>query len=98
MKILNTIFALVLVLAWSGCNAGPLNPLTKEKLDKIEDGMSATQVKTILGIPNETKDEPIPIVGGTKSTYIYTHDNDRAVIILKNGTVQSKEGHFSKDK
>lgn len=69
--------------------------LTQANLDKIQDGMSATEVKTILGSPTDSKTEPIPIVGGTKTTYVYTNKEDRVVIILKNDTVQSKEGHFS---
>lgn len=69
--------------------------LTQANLDKIQDGMSATEVKTILGSPTDSKTEPIPIVGGTKTTYVYTNKEDRVVIILKNDTVQSKEGHFA---
>jgi hypothetical protein len=34
-------------------------------------------------------------VGGTKTTYTYTDDRqDRVVIVLKNDTVQTKEGTF----
>lgn len=69
--------------------------LTQANLDKIQDGMSATEVKTILGSPTDSKTEPIPIVGGTKTTYVYTNKEDRVVIVLKNDTVQSKEGHFA---
>ncbi len=69
--------------------------LTQANLDKIQDGMSATEVKAILGSPTDSKSEPIPIVGGTKTTYTYTNKEDRIVIVLKNDTVQSKEGHFA---
>ncbi|MEO6052801.1 MAG: outer membrane protein assembly factor BamE [Chthoniobacterales bacterium] len=95
MNILRTVFALVLVMTLAACNSQPLNPMTQEKLDKVQEGMSATEVKSLLGSPTDSKSEPIPIVGGTKTTYVYTHDNDRVVIVLKNDTVQSKEGHFS---
>ncbi|HVE15463.1 MAG TPA: outer membrane protein assembly factor BamE, partial [Chthoniobacterales bacterium] len=67
-------------------------------LDKIQEGMSATEVKSILGSPSDSKSEPIPIVGGTKTTYVYTNKEDRVVIVLKNDTVQTKEGHFSSEK
>ncbi len=45
--------------------------------------------------PTDPKSEPIPIVGGTKTTYVYEPKEDRVVIVLKNDTVQSKEGHFA---
>jgi hypothetical protein len=57
--------------------------------------MSASQVKAVLGEPTDSKSEPIPVVGGTKTTYVYSHDGDQVTIVLKNDTVQSKEGHFS---
>jgi hypothetical protein len=72
--------------------------LTQENLDKINDGMSAAEVKAILGSPTDSKSEPIPVVGGTKTTYVYTNKEDRVVIVLKNDTVQSKEGHFATPK
>lgn len=72
--------------------------LTQDNVDKIKDGMSSTEVKSILGSPNDSKSEPIPIVGGTKTTYVYSNDNDRVVVILKNDTVQSKEAHFTEKK
>ncbi len=76
------------------CHSGPMSTLTQENLDKIQNDMSSQQVKSILGEPTESKTEPIPIVGGTKTTYIYTNDKDRIVVVLKNDTVQSKEGTF----
>jgi hypothetical protein len=78
----------------AACHSGPMNTLTQENLDKIQTDMSSQQVKSILGEPTDSKTEPIPIVGGTKTTYIYTNDKDRIVIVLKNDTVQSKEGTF----
>jgi len=69
--------------------------LTQENLDKIHQDMSSQEVKSILGEPTESKSEPIPIVGGTKTTFVYTNKQDRVVIVLKNDNVQSKEGQFS---
>lgn len=72
--------------------------LTQDNLDRIQEGMSAAQVQTILGAPTDSKSEPIPIVGGTKTTYVYSNENDRVVIVLKNDTVQTKEGQFTTPK
>lgn len=77
------------------CNSSPLSRLTQENLDKIQPGMSSNDVKAILGEPNESKTEPIPIVGGTKTTYTYTDSKgDQVIIVLKNDNLQTKEGHF----
>ena len=85
--------ALEVAAAFSGCGAS--TNLTQENLDKIQPNMTSQDVKAILGEPTESKTEPIPIVGGTKTTYIYTDKNDSVVIVLKNDSVQTKEGHFS---
>lgn len=82
-----------LTTALVACDSTSLT-LTQANLDRIQDGMSAAQVKTILGNPTDSKSEPIPIVGGTKTTYLYSHEGNQIVIVLKNDTVQSKEGHF----
>jgi hypothetical protein len=89
--------ALLILLSVAACNVAPIT-LTQANLDKIQEGMSATEVKSILGSPSDSKSEPIPIVGGTKTTYVYTNKEDRVVIVLKNDTVQTKEGHFSSEK
>ena len=79
----------------TACGGGSPLTLTQENLDKIHDGMSSAEVKSILGSPTESKSEPIPIVGGTKTTYVYSNREDHVTIVLKNDTVQSKEGHFT---
>jgi len=88
------LIALFVVSTFSACGGGSPATLTQANLDKIQIDMSSTDVKAILGEPTESKTEPIPIVGGTKTTYIYANKNDRVVIILKNDNVQTKEGHF----
>lgn len=88
------LLAIFTISTLGACHSGPLNTLTQENLDKVQTDMSSQQVKAILGEPTESKTEPIPIVGGTKTTYIYSTDKDRVVIVLKNDTVQTKEGTF----
>lgn len=84
------------IVTLSACGGGSPVTLTQENLDRVQENMSAAQVKSILGAPTESKSEPIPIVGGTKDTYIYRNDNSRVEIVLKNDKVQSKEGTFAK--
>jgi hypothetical protein len=85
---------IVAMMALSACGGGSPLTLTQANLDKVHEGMTANEVKSILGSPTDSKTEPIPIVGGTKTTYVYSNKEDRVVVILKNDTVQSKEGHF----
>lgn len=91
------VLALVTAVSWSACGGGSPLTLTQANLDKIHDGMSSTEVKTILGDPTDSKSEPIPLVGGTKTTYTYVNKEDSVTIVLKNDTVQTKEGHFSSE-
>ena len=93
-RITLSLFAITILAA---CNMTPVT-LTQANLDRIQDGMSAAEVKSILGAPTDSKSEPIPVVGGTKTTYTYTNNEDRVVIVLKNDTVQTKEGHFAPPK
>jgi len=87
-----TLFA---ILALNACGGGSPFTLTRANVDKIQQDMSSKEVKSILGEPTETKSEPIPIVGGTKTTFVYTNKEDRVVIVLKNDNVQTKEAHFT---
>jgi len=89
------IAATIITSALIGCGGGSPATLTQENLDKIQPDMSSKDVKAILGEPTDSKTEPIPIVGGTKTTYVYANKDDRVVIVLKNDNVQTKEGHFS---
>jgi hypothetical protein len=87
-----TISTLAFCFILTACN--PHAPLNQSNLDKVQQGMTGSEVKAILGEPSDTKSEPIPIVGGTKTTYTYNSGNNSATIVLKNDTVQSKDGHF----
>jgi hypothetical protein len=85
--------ALSLVLI--GCGGGSPLTLTQENLDKVQNDMTSAQVRSILGAPTDSKDEPIPIVGGTQTTYTYTNDKSDVVIVFKNDQVKEKHGTFS---
>ena len=95
MKTLRHALATLVVLSLVACGGGSPITLPQANLDKVQEGMSAAQVEAILGAPTDSKSEPIPIVGGTKTTYVYSNKEDKVVIVLKNDTVQSKEGHFT---
>lgn len=79
-----------------GCGGGSAFTLTQQNLDKVQDNMSPTEVRSILGSPTESKDEPIPIVGGTQTTYTYRNDTSEVVIVFKNDQVKEKHGTFGK--
>ncbi len=77
-----------------GCGGGSPVTLNQENLDKVQDGMSSEQVRGIFGAPTESHDEAIPVVGGTKTTYVYRNDKSEVTIIFKNDQEQSKQGTF----
>jgi hypothetical protein len=85
--------ALSLILL--GCGGGSPLTLRQENLDKIHDDMSSADVRSVLGSPTESKDEPIPIVGGTETTYTYRNDKSEVVIVFKNDQVKEKHGTFN---
>ena len=93
--LLCSFMALVTLFTLNACGGGSPLTLTQENLDKIQRDMSAKEVKSILGEPTESKLEPIPLVGGTKTIFVYSNNQDRIVIVLKNDNVQTKEGHFT---
>jgi len=78
-----------------GCGGGSPLTLNQQNLDKIKDGMSTTDVRGILGAPTESRDEPIPLVGGTKTTYVYRNEKSEVTIVFKNDQEQSKQGTFA---
>ena len=89
------------VLPLAACNqpnqppaSTPASVLNQYNLDRVQDDMSSTMVKSILGEPAESKSEPIPIVGGTQTTYIYRNATSEVKIVFKNDQVKSKTGTF----
>ena len=85
--------ALSLVLL--GCGGGSPLTLNQENLDKVHEDMSSAEVREIMGSPTESKEEPIPIVGGTQTTYTYRNDKSEAVIVFKNDKMKEKHGTFN---
>jgi hypothetical protein len=86
----------VLSLILSGCGGGSPLTLNQENLNKIHDDMSQTEVRGIMGAPSESREEPIPLVGGTQTTYTYHNDTSEVVIVFKNDKVKEKHGTFGK--
>jgi len=79
-----------------GCGGGSPFTLNQENLNKIHDDMSQAEVRSVMGAPTESKEEPIPIVGGTQTTYTYRNDTSEVVIVFKNDQVKEKRGTFGK--
>ncbi len=74
-----------------GCGGGSPLTLNQDNLNKIHNDMSQAEVRDIMGAPTESKDEPIPIVGGTQTTYTYRNDTSEVTIVFKNDKVQEKK-------
>ncbi len=85
---------LVTSLLLFGCGAVSSMSLTQANLDKIQNNMSPAAVKAILGDPTTSTTEPIPIVGGTQTTYTYSTNTSSVTILFKNDLVQEKHGSF----
>jgi hypothetical protein len=86
---------LALTLLIAGCGAFNSTALTQANLDKIHHDMSPAEVKSILGEPTDSKSEPIPIVGGSETTYTYHSSTSDVTIIFKNDLMQEKRGTFN---
>jgi len=86
---------LVVSLVIAGCGAFSSAGLTQANLDKIHNDMTPTEVKAILGDPAESNSEPIPLVGGTQTTYTYHGNSSEVTIIFKNDLMKEKQGTFS---
>ncbi|MEJ0000767.1 MAG: outer membrane protein assembly factor BamE [Verrucomicrobiota bacterium] len=88
--ILCTAVSLVLM----GCGGGSPLTLTQDNLNKVHDDMSQADVRSILGAPTESRTDPIPVVGGTQTTYVYRNDKTEVTIVFKNDQVKEKHGAF----
>lgn len=78
----------------AGCGAFSSLSLTQANLDKIHDDMSPKEVKAILGDPANSQSEPIPIIGGTQTTYTYHSGSSDVTIVFKNDLMKEKHGTF----
>jgi len=68
--------------------------LTQANLDRVQTDMSAAEVEAIFGPPTSSQTQPIPIVGGTQTTYTYQSGNSAVTIVFKNNQVKEKSGTF----
>ena len=73
----------------------PAVTLTQANLDKVSTDMSKAEVEAIFGQPTSSHDEPIPIVGGTQTTYNYVSGSSAVTIVFKNDQVKAKSGTFN---
>ena len=85
---------LALSLFIAGCGALSSLSLTQANLDKIHDDMSPADVKAILGDPADSTTEPIPVIGGTQTTYTYHSGSSDVTIVFKNDLMKEKHGTF----
>ncbi len=94
MNIVKASLCLLLTLSLVACGGGSPLTLNQANLDKIQQDMSPTDVKAILGNPTDSTTEPIPIVGGTQTTYTYQNGTSAITIVFKNDQVKEKSGTF----
>ncbi len=83
-----------LSLMLMGCGGGSPLTLNQANLDKIHEDMSQADVRSILGEPSESKTDPIPIVGGTQTTFTYHNSKSEVTIVFKNDQMKEKHGDF----
>jgi hypothetical protein len=69
--------------------------LTQANLDRVQTDMSAAEVQAIFGPPTSSSSKPIPIVGGTETTYSYSNGGSAVTIVFKNDQVKEKSGTFA---
>ncbi len=72
----------------------PADSLTQANLDRVQNDMSPAEVEAIFGQPSSSQSQPIPIVGGTQTTYTYQSGTSAVTIIFKNDQVKQKSGTF----
>jgi uncharacterized protein YcfL len=87
MKKLITVVALLMLVA---CGS----KLNQENLNKVQSGMTETEVKAALGSP--TASESSSALGMTGSVYTYKSGENEVKITFVNGKVFTVAGSFSK--
>ena len=93
MKILS-VLSLVFILA--ACGGGSPITLNQDNFNRLHDDMSQAEVTAIMGQPTTSNTEPIPIVGGTATTYTYRNDTSNVTLVFKNNLLKEKHGDFGK--
>jgi hypothetical protein len=73
----------------------PAPTLTQANLDRVQTDMSKAEVEAIFGQPTSSSDQPIPIVGGTQTTFTYQAGNSAVTVVFKNDQVKEKSGTFN---
>jgi hypothetical protein len=94
MKAFFPLIALSLILL-TACGGGSSLTLTQANYDKLHDDMSPAEVQTILGPPSSSNTQPIPIVGGSQTTYIYQNDKSNVTLVFKNDKLKEKNSNFN---
>jgi outer membrane protein assembly factor BamE (lipoprotein component of BamABCDE complex) len=89
------ILCAALSLVLMGCGGGSPLTLNQENFNKVQDDMSQSQVRDIMGAPTSSDEKPIPIVGGQEVTYTYSSDKATATVVFKNDKVTDKKGSFN---
>lgn len=98
IKISSLVIALVaFCLTLSSCNRTTLagSKLTRDNYDKISNGMSKTQVETILGAPTTTETKDVLVF--KKTTYRYEEGTKFAMVTFKNDEVDGKDTNLGRD-
>jgi len=91
MKILSVLTLSFLLVA---CGGGSPVTLNQTNFDRLHEDMNPMEVKAILGNPTSSNSEPIPIVGGTQTTYTYENDKAHVTVVFKNDKLKDKQGTF----
>ncbi len=93
MKTVIPILAAAVLL--SGCGGGSPITLTADNYQRLHDDMSQAEVEQILGPPSSSSSQPIPLVGGTQTTYVYQNDKSNVTLVFKNDKLKEKSSNFS---
>jgi outer membrane protein assembly factor BamE (lipoprotein component of BamABCDE complex) len=82
----------LLILLAATLVLGACSKLTEDNLQKIQNGMTTEQVKTILGTPTDVQTSGAFGFSGT--TYLYHTEASDVKISFLNDKVIAKEGEF----
>ena len=97
LKRTSWLLLLATILLAVGCDRGALSgsKLTSANYDQITNGMSKTQVETILGAPTTVESKDMLIF--KKTTYRYEDGKKFAMITFKNDEVDGKDTNLGRE-